>query len=468
MTVASRLYQFLDSQFTDPPSPHSPRFARYLDPNNPAHVLYVLDRFKRFRDTKSKHELPVEFRQFGNTDYAQEEQKSWDDFKALQELVSQYPGLFEVHTFDTYAPSFAHVIWIFVGHYPLHSIRGRPMRLDGEFNFLEPSLRAFLDVWIRILAANGFNYGVAKCLMYSSVLIVDVLPVSGTSSFGEGCHLYKSLWKETRPLVTSMFRKLVNDCCVNAIGCVTMGVHATDAIKDLVKGLDIRVLNEGHCHSCLVAKGWCNITQQEQWLTQVTCALSEVSGDRAITVNHLSVEAKGDIVHVSPSFLEKDRLSKLSPDQLRLEQDTMKELCETLASKCGLSHWKLLSKETAALYKEMNPLKHAEEEAEEQLANARAEVERLEKRAAAKLAKEAEFLLAQANADRKRNVMLEVDMNRKRAVTKLDKESAKKLKEKEKKAKKNEEIIISNVTITMNRMLSEVENRSKSMINTTT
>ena len=131
-------------------------------------------------------------------------------------------GICEVHTFDTYAPTFEHVIWIFVGHFPLHSIRKRPMRLDGEFNFLEPSLKAFLDVWIRILAANGFNYGVAKCLMYSSVLIVDVLPISGTSSFGEGCHMYESLWKESRPLVTSMFHTLVNDYCVNAIGCVAI------------------------------------------------------------------------------------------------------------------------------------------------------------------------------------------------------------------------------------------------------
>ena len=32
-----------------------------------------------------------------------------------------------------------------------------------------------------------------------------------------------------------------------------------------------------------------------------------MSGDRPITVSHLSVEAMGDIVHVSPSFLEKDR-----------------------------------------------------------------------------------------------------------------------------------------------------------------
>ena len=63
--------------------------------------------------------------------------------------------------------------------------------------------------------------------MYSSVLIVDVLPVSGTSSFGEGCHLYKSLWKESCPLVTSMFPTLVNVHCINAIGCVTMGVRAT-------------------------------------------------------------------------------------------------------------------------------------------------------------------------------------------------------------------------------------------------
>jgi len=87
MTVASRLYQFQDSQFTDPPSPHSPRSARYLDPNNPAHVLYVLDRFKRFREYSSKHDLPEEFHKFGNTDYAQDEQKKWSDFKALQELA---------------------------------------------------------------------------------------------------------------------------------------------------------------------------------------------------------------------------------------------------------------------------------------------------------------------------------------------------------------------------------------------
>ena len=90
------------SRFTDPPSPHSPRFARYLDPGNPAHVLYVLDRFKRFRDVLSKHDLPDEFRRFGNTDYAQDEQKKWDNFKALQKMVAQYPGICEVHTFDTY------------------------------------------------------------------------------------------------------------------------------------------------------------------------------------------------------------------------------------------------------------------------------------------------------------------------------------------------------------------------------
>ena len=461
MTVTSRLYQFQDSRFTDPPSPHSPRSARYLDPNNPAHVLFVLDRFKRFRDYLSKHDLPEEFRKFGNTDYAQDEQKKWSDFKALQELVAQYPGICEVHTFDTYAPTFAHVIWIFVGHFPLHSIRGRPMRLDGEFNFLEPSLKAFLDVWIRILAANGFNYGVAKCLMYSSVLIVDVLPISGTSSFGDGCPMYKLLWKESRPLVTSMFHTLVNDCCVNAIGCVTMGVRARAAIKDLVEGLDISVLNEGHCHSCLGAKGWCTIAQQEQWLSLATHALSGVSGDRPITVSHLSVEAMGDIVHVSPSNLEKDRFSKLTPDQLRLEQDTMMGLCKSFAKKCGLRHWKSFSKGAAALYKEMNPLKHAEDEAKEQLAKARAEVERLER-------KEAEFLLAQANADRKRKARQaaflqaqaeEVDMNRKRAVSKLDREAAKKLMEKEKKAKKNEEIVLSIVNITMNRMLTAVEKR---------
>ena len=332
------------------------------------------------------------------------------------------------------------------------------MRLDGEYNFLKPSLKAFLDVWIRILAVNGFNYGVAKCLMYSSVLIVDVLPISGTSSFGEGCHMYESLWKESRPLVTSMFHTLVNDFCVNAIGCVTMGVRARDAIKDLVEGLDISVLNEGHCHSCLGAKGWCTIAQQEQWLSLATHALSEVSGDRPITVSHLSVEAMGDIIHVSPSFLEKDRLSKLSPDQLRLEQDTMMGLCKSFANKCGLRHWKSFSKGAAALYKEMNPLKHAEDEAKEQLAKARAEVERLER-------KEAEFLLAQANADRKRKAKLEAEFllaqanaDRKQKA-KLDREAAKKLMEKEKKAKKNEEIVLSIVNITMNRMLTAVEKR---------
>jgi hypothetical protein len=63
----------------------------------------------------------------------------------------------QAHVPDTYAPTFGHVIFIIGFHNPLTSKRVWPIQLDDNYNFCEPSLRQFADIWIVILAQNGFN-----------------------------------------------------------------------------------------------------------------------------------------------------------------------------------------------------------------------------------------------------------------------------------------------------------------------
>jgi hypothetical protein len=69
------------------------------------------------------------------------------EFASLEKVLNQIPGT-QAHVPDTYAPTFGHVIFIIGFHYPLTSKRGRPMQLDDSYNFCEPSLRQFADIWI--------------------------------------------------------------------------------------------------------------------------------------------------------------------------------------------------------------------------------------------------------------------------------------------------------------------------------
>jgi hypothetical protein len=58
------------------------------------------------------------------------------------------------------------------------------MEFDKIYEFLEPSLRAFAYACVCIHTANGYNYCIARYLIYSSILIANVMGISGTATFG--------------------------------------------------------------------------------------------------------------------------------------------------------------------------------------------------------------------------------------------------------------------------------------------
>ena len=194
--------------------------------------------------------------------------------QSLEKVSNQIPGT-QAHVPDTYAPTFGHVLFIIGFHYPLTSNRGRPMQLDDSYNFCEPSLRQFADIWIGILARNGFNRRVAQCLVYSSILIIDLLPISGSLDWAakenvDGKHVVKShtyRWalEQTRQPVKTMLKYIVDELCVNAVGVFVVGNAASEAYPCLLKGTrfeDDGVLNNTVSHTCKVRRAGCDRTEQ--------------------------------------------------------------------------------------------------------------------------------------------------------------------------------------------------------------
>jgi hypothetical protein len=254
-------------------------------PNDPVDVKYVLDRFEKYRNATDKRKLPDEYRWYGSASYAQDALKGRIEFASFEKVANQIPGA-QAHVPNTCAPTFGHVIFIVGFHFPLTTYQGRPMQLDDDYNFCEPSLRQFADIWIGILIQNGFNRRVAKCLVYSSILIFDLLPISGSSDWAtkvnvDGKHVVKShtcRWalEQTRQPVKTMLKYIVDELCVNALGVFVVGNVASEAFPCLLKGTrfkDDGVLNKTVTHTCKVKRGGCALNKQAAWINESVKAL---------------------------------------------------------------------------------------------------------------------------------------------------------------------------------------------------
>ena len=59
------------------------------------------------------------------------------------------------------------------------------MSVDNDSNFRELSLKAIADAFITAIAEAGkVHRTTARCMFYSSVIVVNALPISGNASFG--------------------------------------------------------------------------------------------------------------------------------------------------------------------------------------------------------------------------------------------------------------------------------------------
>ena len=254
--------------------------------------------------------------------YAQDALKGRTEFASLEKVSNQILGT-QAHVPDTYAPIFGHVIFIIGFYYPLTSKRGRPMQLDDSYNFCEPSLRQFADIWIGILARNGFNRRVAQCLVYSSILIFDLLPISGSLDWAAKAnvdgklvvksHTYRWALEQTRQPVKTMLKFIVNELCVNAVGVFVVRNAASEAYPCLLKGTrfeDDGVLNNNVSHTCKVRRAACHPTKQAAWINESAEALSLVV-DEANPIRSEVVLDRDEIVYVHPNKERAEEYSHL-------------------------------------------------------------------------------------------------------------------------------------------------------------
>ncbi len=188
------------------------------------------------------------------------------------------------------------------------------MQLDDSYNSCEPSLRQFADIWFGILARNGFNRRVAQCLVYSSILIIDLLPISGSSDWWaakenvDGMRVIKShtnrwVLELTRQPVKTMLKYIVDELCVNAVGVFVVGNAASEAYPCLLKGTrfeDDGVLNNNVSHTCKVRQAGCHPIEQAAWINESAEALSLVV-DEANPIRSEVVLGRDEIVYVHPN-----------------------------------------------------------------------------------------------------------------------------------------------------------------------
>jgi hypothetical protein len=118
-----------------------------------------------------------------------------------EKIPTQCQGLYDAaqklgktaYLCDSHAQDPSHVCFIFVTHFPADTddpIRPFHPNVRGEFK--NPSLRAMADLFIGCMIANGCDPSVAKNLFYSSLGVVDVLPLSGPPNWHSKKAAYNS------------------------------------------------------------------------------------------------------------------------------------------------------------------------------------------------------------------------------------------------------------------------------------
>ena len=348
---------------------------RVIDHNDPTDVHFFLDCFEKYWNTTDKRKLPDEIRWYGRALYAQDALKGRDESASLEKVSHQIPGT-QAHVPDTYVSTFGHVIFIIGFHYPLTSKRGRPMQLDDSYNFCEPLLRQFADIWIGKLARNGFNRRVAQCLVYSSILILDLLPISGSSDWAakenvDGkcvvkSHTYRWALEQTRQPVKTMLKYIVNELCV---GVFVVRNAASEAYPCLLKGThfeDDGVLNNNVSHTCKVRLAAFHPTEQAAWINESAEVLLLVV-DEANPIRSEVVLDRDELVYVHPNKVRAEEYSHLPLEQCKHVYEDLVNQYKSLAKKIDERiHWRELDNTANQLSAERHKLNYRLQELEDE------------------------------------------------------------------------------------------------------
>jgi len=304
------------------------------------------------------------------------------------------------------------------------------MQLDDSYNFCEPSLRQFADIWIGILARNGFNRRVAQCLVYSSILIIDLLPISGSSDWvakenvdGKRVvksHTYRWALEQTRQPVKTMLKYIVDELCVNAVGVFVVGNAASEAYPCLLKGTrfeDDGVLNNNVSHTCKVKQARCHRTEQAAWINESVKALTLVV-DRMNPIRSDVILDRDEIVYVHPNKEQAEEYSHLPLEQCKCVYEDLVNQNKSLAKKIDERlHWRELDNTANQLSDERHKLNYRLQELEDEEEDEEEKCDREERARMAKRDKEEREERARfAKRDREERSRVEREKERERVI----------------------------------------------------
>ena len=228
------------------------------------------------------------------------ETEEWATHQAIATRLGQ-----QAHTPISYAPHGCYVKIIVGMNYPTKVVRipnTRAMTLDGDHRFEQPSLDKMMQVWIGILIYNGFDCDVARCLIYSSVMMYDLVPITASARWVANDPTgYENIRKETATSNKSLLKK-VKELCPNVIGAFTVGESAWKHFGDLLEGTDIPILNENRViHPCIIHAGRATVRGRDTFIEESLRMLSELTGQ---SITAPCEETKRRLIHVHPDRLE--------------------------------------------------------------------------------------------------------------------------------------------------------------------
>ena len=144
---------------------------------NPAHVDEVLRAFLPRKD-HTIHDIPTNI---GNYHGRLPRVIEMEESNQLQPIASRLGQ--DVQAPFTYAPDDNQVLFFVDLSFPTKM--KNPWSLNLDHKFQQPSLREMMDVWIGILQYNGYDRDVARCFLYNSLLVIDLIPITGSASWAK-------------------------------------------------------------------------------------------------------------------------------------------------------------------------------------------------------------------------------------------------------------------------------------------
>ena len=247
----------------------------------------------------------------------------WDDVEIGGGMIGKV-----AYEADSHASDPKNVKVFFVCNYASDTCQpGRPMQLgcDGEFD--NPSLKAAARVWISILVEHGFNWDVARNLVYGSIAIVDVVPVlapydwSSNASKYTGDESYATAATVMQEPVAELMRVLPT-LCPNSVGYFAFGSDAYKAMGSISQ-LPLPILNgEKIVHPMTIHNKFCDTDQRFTYIKHSCSAMTAAFG---MNISPKNIKDINDVIIVTDGMKRKSNerldsaIRKLDPEEREVE-----------------------------------------------------------------------------------------------------------------------------------------------------